>query len=636
MPDLQVAVLSDTSLRLLFLTMGMGTLFAYNALISCTDYFDALNPQVANVSGQMVTYQLSAMFIMTLILLPLSTFANRNDTQEFLQHKILNQDSQDSYSLQHQQQHKATIRSTFCFQISNMTKLLVRLLDLTIPIKRIFYGFVITFIFLLVYILLPPKQLTSTSLNVFSVFVGIADATSQSGLYVLAANYIEANHGIREGNVDLDHQNKPVYTASATLGAALSGFVVSALRLVTRSWYDNTTLDGLRKGADLLMFLAFAISFLLILSVLVIMRDLERRKMNYALVQTRNQRARNHLSGLDDEVMNDDDDIDSDEDVVENIPKQQGDVHEKEDDDNDEEEYYEQDDDTVHRNIGIPMEIKNQFHPSQFHSPSPYTSNNVSHDSEAQDPAMMRQQSSTIQQLGNIYLTAFRLTWKPIVSAFLNFFITLSLFPGVVVDIESMTDEDKTGKLGNWLAIVLITMFNGGDCLGRVILSFESLKPFQLLMARNAEMLQTEEWDEAQDVADGENAENVQQDDGLRTQTEGQITLQNYNWLVWYPTFGRILFYFLIAICIVPSEDPIITSDIGRCILIFIFGVSNGFVHTANFSVAPTLVDSEECKNAVSLLLLLAIYSGLTNGAFFGLAVHAVIRKFDLEEDEGF
>ncbi|GFH52532.1 hypothetical protein CTEN210_09008 [Chaetoceros tenuissimus] len=617
MPDLQVAVLSDTSLRLLFLTMGMGTLFAYNALISCTDYFDALNPNVANVSGQMVTYQLSAMFIMTLVLLPLSTFAN-HDTHE-LQMKILNQDSP--------QEKKATIRSTFCYRISRFTKCLVGILDLTIPVKRIFYGFIITFVFLLVYILLPAEQLTAKSLNTFSVFVGIADATSQSGLYVLAANYIEANHGIREGNVDLDNQNKPVYTAAATLGAALSGFVVSVLRIVTKSWYDNTTLEGLRKGADLLMFLAFAISFVLILSVLVIMRDLERRQMNYALVQTRNQRARNHLSGLDADMLKDDED--SDDGGVENVPQN------KPKDEEDEEEFYEEDDDTITRNIGIPMEIKNQFHPSQFHSPPPYTSNDMNHASEAQDPAMMRQQSSTIQQLGNIYLNAFRLTWRPIVSAFLNFFITLSLFPGVVVDIESMTDEDKTGKLGNWLAIVLITMFNGGDCLGRVILSFESLKPFQLLMARNAEILQTEEWDETQDVvADGEIAENVPQDDGLRTQTEGQITLQNYNWLVWYPTFGRILFYFLIAICIVPSEDPWIRSDIWRCILIFIFGVSNGFVHTANFSVAPTLVYSEECKNAVSLLLLLAIYSGLTNGAFFGLAVHAVIRKFDLEEDE--
>ncbi len=192
MPDLQVAVLSDTSLRLLFTILGMGTLFAYNALISCTDYFDALNPQVSNVSGQMVTHQLSAMFIMTLVLLPFSTFAKNTYTQE-LQMKILNQNSQDSL------QEKATIRSTFCYKLSKITKLLIGILDLTIPVKRIFYGFIITFVFLLVYILLPQQHLTSTSLNTFSVFVGIADATSQSGLYVLEANYIEANHGIREG-----------------------------------------------------------------------------------------------------------------------------------------------------------------------------------------------------------------------------------------------------------------------------------------------------------------------------------------------------------------------------------------------------------------------------------------------------
>jgi len=522
--------LSNSSLRCIFVFLGMGTLFCYNAFVSCTDYFNALNPSKENVSGQMVTFQLTTMFIVTIALLPFST--------------LKRQDKRSEPSIGSHGSHLAFIAKV------------MNIVDLSSPAKRILYGFAFTFIFLFAYLLLPPSNMTSSTLNLFSTFVGIADATSQSGLYVLAANYSQGNplSDEDEGGHENRNGSKPTYTASATLGAALSGFIVSALRLITRSMFDTTTLAGLRKGADLLMWFAFIVSFLLVGAAIVMMRDLQCR--------ARNARMRSTPS-------------------FEMQMQDERGIGQANDDDNE----------------NIRSEVIHQCKEGaqiECDDVSPMHGDDVT------------RQSSRIQMLGNIYRSAFRVAWKPILSAFLNFFITLSLFPGVIVDIPS---SGGTISLGNWLPIVLITVFNGADCLGRYILSFESMAPFQLLVARR-ELCATY----------------LDEQDGNQSRVRGHATLKYYSWLVWIPTFGRIVFFPLLAMCMLPSGSPRIHSDILTCIIVFLFGLSSGFIHCANFTIAPTLVNSEEGKNAVSLLLLLAIYSGLTLGAFFGLFVEKVIR----------
>jgi len=513
----------------------MGTLFCYNAFVSCTDYFNALNPSKENVSGQMVTFQLTTMFIATIALLPFSTLKRQDKGSE---HRIGSHGS----------------------NLAFLAKVM-HIVDLSSPAKRILYGFTFTFIFLFAYLLLPPSNLTSSTLNLFSTFVGIADATSQSGLYVLAANYSQGNPLCDEDEGGHENRNgsKPTYTASATLGAALSGFIVSALRLITRSMFDTTTLAGLRKGADLLMWFAFIISFLLVGAAIVMMRDLQCRARNACMRSTPSFEIQ--------------------------MQDERG-IGQANDDDND----------------NIRSGVIHQYREGaqiECDDVSPMHGDDVT------------KQSSRIQMLGNIYRSAFLATWKPILSAFLNFFITLSLFPGVIVDIPS-SGNDRS--LGNWLPIVLITVFNGADCLGRYILSFESMAPFQLLVARR-ELCATylDEQDEQYD----------------ESRVKGHVTLKYYSCLVWIPTFGRIVFFPLLAMCMLPSGRPRIHSDILSCIIVFLFGLSSGFIHCANFTIAPTLVNSEEGKNAVSLLLLLAIYSGLTLGAFFGLFVEKVIRNID-------
>lgn len=527
--------LSDSSLRCIFVFLGMGTLFCYNAFVSCTDYFNALNPSKENVSGQMVTFQLTTMFIVTIALLPFSTL---------------------------KRQDKRSAEPSIGSHGSHLAFLLAKVMnivDLSSPAKRILYGFAFTFIFLFAYLLLPPSIMTSSTLNLFSTFVGIADATSQSGLYVLAANYSQGNPPCDEDGNGHVNGCKPTYTASATLGAALSGFIVSALRLITRSMFDTTTLAGLRKGADLLMWFAFIVSFLLVGAAIVMMRDLQCRARNACMRNTPSfEMQMQDGRGIGQANGDDNDNICS------------GVIH----------QYKE--------GAQIECDDVSPMHGDDF-----------------------TRLSSRIQMLGNIYRSAFRVTWKPILSAFLNFFITLSLFPGVIVDIQS---SGGIISVGNWLPIVLITVFNGADCLGRYILSFESMAPFQLLVARR-ELCATylDEQDEHYD----------------QSRVRGHGTLKYYSCLVWIPTFGRIVFFPLLAMCMLPSGSPRIHSDILTCIIVFLFGLSSGFIHCANFTIAPTLVNSEEGKNAVSLLLLLAIYLGLTLGAFFGLFVEKVIRDID-------
>mmetsp|Transcript_4240 Transcript_4240/g.8111 ORF Transcript_4240/g.8111 Transcript_4240/m.8111 type:complete len:547 (+) Transcript_4240:2159-3799(+) len=507
--------LPDLLLRFLFVILGMGTLFAYNAFISCTDYYNSLHPLVKNISGQMVTYQLSSMFVMTLCLLPFSTI-NISNVPDYMYH-------QDYATHPTITTRGSTRRWTIVFGR------ILELLDIYSPARRVLYGFIFTFLFLCVYILLPPSYITSKTLNVFSIFVGIADATSQSGLYILAASY----------------SDKPVFTASATLGGALSGLIVSLLRLATRGLNDANTLEGLQRGADLLMRLAFGFSTVLIGAILIIMRDIQRRND----VKEQYMHVGDMSSG----------------------------------------EY------SIASRSATPQIERGGLSLEMVHD-APLESNVPSLVSSDDDEA---RNISNITTLYHAYRDTLRLVWKPALSAFLNFFITLSLFPGVLVDIPI---SKARFSIGNWLPIVLITVFNLSDCLGRYILSFESKRPFQMLMTRQ---LATS-----------------------NDQKQGYMSLKYYRYLVWFPTWTRGIFFPLFAICILPSEDqPVFDSDVLRCLIVFLFGLSNGFIQCANFTVAPTLVESEEMKNAVSLLLLLAIYCGLSFGAYFGLLVEKIIRS---------
>jgi len=498
---------------------------------------------VRNVSGQMVAFTLSSELLTTIALLPFSTFSSKNDAGNDEGRKRLvmgsggsgggggDRDSDISIDdLPLEGNAKATIST---IKTKKHLKKITDSLDMDISScsTRVLLGFGFTFLFLLVFLLLPPPSVWV--LNLFSTFIGIADATSQSGLYQLASNY-----------------KRPSYSSAAVLGAAMSGFVVSLLRLMTRSFFDTGNNDGLRQGAYLLMGFSFAFSFILIVAICIIRRNILQcggyvtpgenfavgvvrggptldRQYETELVTMRNDRGGDASSTIGE--------------VAEEINKDSA-VFEDENESD--------------KNIGC------------------------------------------MNQLREIYIETLKITWKPTFSAFLNFFITLSLFPAVIVSIPS---SEGRISFGDWLPVVLITVFNAADCLGRFLLWFETSLPFKKLMTK---------W-------------NDNNDDEINQ--VGIHNLKNFNSIVWWPTFARAVFFPLLAVCIIPANNPLLHNDILSCVIVFIFGLSSGFIHCANFTVAPTLVDNEESRNATSLLLLIAIFLGLTLGAYFGLAVEEVI-----------
>jgi len=575
-------LLSDNVLRCLFILMGMGTLLTYNCFISCTDYFTAINSDVNNVSGQMVAYHLSAMFLTTIALLPFSTLDLDLEPKELEG----SENSRENYDARGTMKSKDDTKTENTITLKQVPKCLLRSLDnvLSNPIHRVLYGFSFTFLFLLLFLLLytlpssssPPSSLSPgiIPLNIFSTFVGIADATSSSGVYAVASSPFYTR------------TRQPIFASAATFGAALSGFIVSLLRLATRIIYntdieidtdiisstgtdvdvDVFAMESLKRGADLLIWLAFGFVIMLIGAVLLVMVDLgKRRDRNSAVIETALalahdvERKENEGKAL-------------------NIRRNEQDGYEKDGDCN---------------------------APGEASSISTSTGR------------------SRINALMTVYLSTLKITWKPTLSAFLNFFMTLSLFPGVVVSIPSAAAAAETKdslSFNAWMPIVLITMFNFSDCAGRFVLGFESWWPFQILITLQ----------ESKEYGHGQNDRQHLQGDLQEGHRHGHQKYLYYNKLVWYPTLGRIIFYPLLALCILPSHPrPLLHNDILSCILLLFFGASNGFIHCANFTLAPTMVNTREKKNATSILLLIAIYSGLCLGAYFGLVVEKMIRLID-------
>jgi hypothetical protein len=184
--------------------------------------------------------------------------------------------------------------------------------------------------------------------------------------------------------------------------------------------------------------------------------------------------------------------------------------------------------------------------------------------------------------------------------------VTLSLFPGTIASIESNPEEHNLISLGDWLPIVLITVFNLADCAGRILLSVDRFGISRILLVR---------------LEDANNQTESK---------EPRVLLPNYDRMVWYPSLLRFVFYPIFALCVLPTvANSIISSDLIRCFIVFIFGLSNGFIACAAFMATPTMVHGESHRDASSLLLLFSIYTSLLGGAYFGLMVDKVFSLLE-------
>ena len=153
------ATITDTRMRLLFGIMGLGTLFPYNAIITCEDYYSELHPNVNDVAGQLAAFCLSALLVTTLLLLPISTTPIAQGGEKLA-------------------------ASTMGMPRSGTAWLgcLWRCATswLSSPVRRIYLGYSMCLVSLL--LLAALRQPSMALLNASAFLVGVADATSQSGL----------------------------------------------------------------------------------------------------------------------------------------------------------------------------------------------------------------------------------------------------------------------------------------------------------------------------------------------------------------------------------------------------------------------------------------------------------------------
>jgi len=232
-----------------------------------------------------------------------------------------------------------------------------------------------------------------------------------------------------------------------------------------------------------------------------------------------------------------------------------------------------------------------------------------------------KREAQTVASISTItvYRETLLVIWKPIVTLFLNFFVTLSLFPGPVSSFVS------SGLLTQrWIAVLLISSFNLFDCFGRLLLQrrlFDKIPDYLLAID-----------------ADG--------DDDTTTDTDtGAPHFCNVDTMLLYPSLARFGFLPLIIACH-STTLPILHRDGVRLCIVLLMAVTNGFLAASCFMIGPVMIvfyaDRGGCdrsgsvsptssaygdrhRDAASLLLMLSCYGGLTAGAFFESIVDTVV-----------
>ena len=466
--------------------MGMGTLFPYNSLLTCVDYFADIHPEESDVAGQVAASTLTSLLITTVILIPATTVTSPS-------------------------------RWNFIMMFASAEFRII-----------LGYGFVCLLLVVFAFLKSPSMQ----TINALSFLIGMADATSQSGLYVYAASF-----------------QQPSYSAAVSLGSAISGMAVSVLRVLTRALISDEA-----KGATFL-FLICSVYMVTCISAYYFTKRQLQNLQNISSIEMANDFVNRYQ------------------------PSNSKNSHQ--------------------------YEISQEEQQFSFaggnatsHDPIPLRNTTIDGKNDEEIPQM----NDNIHQIQNkLDISSYRMicamTWKQLISTFVTFFITLSLFPGTVAAIRSTSSKIMT----SWMPVILITTFNAADCLGRIPFGSESWK-FSKYLLQQRHM----------------------QTFGPHQQTHDYYDLPNYHAMIWIPTWIRIIFYPAFALCVLPSlNDPVIKSNLMYILIVFLFAWTNGFIQCANFTATPTMILEHETqkRDASSLLLLLAAFLGLTCGAYFGLFV---------------
>ncbi|KAL1129115.1 hypothetical protein AAG570_013646 [Ranatra chinensis] len=146
--------------------------------------------------------------------------------------------------------------------------------------------------------------------------------------------------------------------------------------------------------------------------------------------------------------------------------------------------------------------------------------------------------------------------WHFMLSISLAYFVTLCLYPGIESEIISC-------KFGNWMPVMLMAAFNGGDLIGKVIASMQY------------------EWS--------------------RTH---MLVL----------TLSRVVIVPLLVLCATPRGAPVIPGETKPLMLSLILGLTNGLAGSMPMIQAPSRV-SEEHRELTGNIMTLSYNVGLTAGS---------------------
>jgi len=145
--------------------------------------------------------------------------------------------------------------------------------------------------------------------------------------------------------------------------------------------------------------------------------------------------------------------------------------------------------------------------------------------------------------------------WKHAGAVFVNYWVTLSIFPGV------LAEDIQSAALKSWFSLVLITVYNIADMIGKMV-------PEKYIMHHGSKLLAI-----------------------------------SFTRVVFIPTYAILVKYSL--------------GDASFIIATFFLGVTNGYLTTCPMSSAPTLFEPKEAEIAGTMMVLFLL-SGLTIGAFSG------------------
>jgi hypothetical protein len=145
--------------------------------------------------------------------------------------------------------------------------------------------------------------------------------------------------------------------------------------------------------------------------------------------------------------------------------------------------------------------------------------------------------------------------WRPSLSLFLLYVVTLSIFPGF------LAEDVHSAELGDWYPIILITLFNAADLAGKNL-------PLVHCVREHGTMLKL--------------------------------------------TLCRFLFLPAFVAAALESAPPTVMA-----LLTVLLGSTNGYLTAAAMTVAPVGLPNH-CAEAVENVMVFSLVGGLTAGAFLG------------------